>query len=264
MGKIWARPILEITVVLMAVMSVSVIRPFTEFYKQAAFSDAFQTFLSKSVSGTVTSLMLPLIVMCAVLLSLSFARDYESGLMQSILSTPVSRKSFFVVKFFAVVLPLTLLSWFFTTFFVGITFYSNPWLVLHFSFFALPVSFLSLMFCGSLGILVALIIKRVIPAVLTALLANFFLVFLTLIDIQYAYYTFGAWFADHLCLTPYNGSLVFLDKLLGIQPSVPFGLSEPLVSSISVGGFGVLTIFWACILVVPLFVYFCRRFEMCE
>jgi len=264
MGKVWDRPILEITVALMAVLSLASIQPVTtEIYCHSAFSIAFQSVVTMSVSTTVASLMLPWVIMCGVLMALSFARDYESGLMQSLLSVPVSRKLFFVIKFFAVVLPLVLLSWGFTTFFVGLSFYSSPWLALQFSFFVLPISFLSLMFCGGLGVLVALAVKRTIPAVLTSLLANYFIWYPTTIVTKRALID-GVSYAGYLCLTPHKGALVFLDRLLDIVPMVPSEIADALEYTLSAGSFAVLLVFYACILVVPMFVYFCRRFEVCE
>ena len=271
MGKVWGRPILEITVALMAVITIFSVSPLTEIVRHSDFSAAFQSAITGSVSATVASLMLPWVIMCGVLMSLSFARDYEQGLMQSLLSVPVSRKSLFTVKFIAVILPLTLLSWGFTTFFVGLTFYSSPWLVLQLSFFALPVSFLSLMFCGGISVLIALTIKRTIPSVLTALLANFFFWFPTTMSTASSLWE-GASYANYLCLTPYKGALVFLDKLLGIVPrglnATPTNGSLPLADaleySLPAGSFAVLAVFYACVLVIPMFVYFCRRFEICE
>ncbi|MCL2135775.1 MAG: ABC transporter permease [Candidatus Bathyarchaeota archaeon] len=260
LDKVWARPILEITVAFMATMAIFMVQPFTEIVDHSKFSIVFQSALAGSVSSTVASLLLPLVIMCGVLMALSFARDYESGLMLSILSVPVSRKMFFAVKFFAVVLPLALLSWILTTFFVGLTFYSSPWLVLQLSFYALPVTFLSLMFCGGIGVLVALLVKRSIPAVLTSLLANFFFWFLTNID---TLSSGGDSYANYLCLTPYKGALVFLNKLLGLAPKA-ISMTDTLEVTLSAGAFGVLAVFWACVLVVPMFVYFCRRFEICE
>ncbi len=264
MGKVWGRPILEITVALMAVMTIVSVRPLSDIVLHSEFPAAFQSAITGSVGATVASLMLPWVIMCGVLMALSFARDYEQGLIQSLLSVPVSRKLFFTVKFVAVILPLTLLSWGFTTFFVGMTFYSSPWLVLQLSFFALPVSFLSLMFCGGLSVLIALTIKRTIPAVLTALLANLFFWFPTTISTSTALWE-GNSFANYLCLTPYKGALVFLDKLLGV---VPKGLTESMADALeytlSGSSFGVLLIFYACVLVIPMFVYFYRRFEICE
>jgi ABC-type transport system involved in multi-copper enzyme maturation permease subunit len=264
LGKVWARPILEITVALMSVMSIASIKPLTEIYGQSKFSVAFQSAVAESVSTTVASLLLPLVIMCAVLMSLSFARDYEQGMMQSLLSVPVSRKLLFTVKFVAVVLPLALLSWGFTLFFVGITFYSNPWLVLQFSFYALSVSFLSLMFCGGLGVLISLAIKRTLPSVLTALLTNFFFWFPTTINMEFALRE-GASYANYLCLTPYNGSLTFLNKLLNVGQVSSFSpIANSLQYTLSSGSFGGLVVFYACIVVVPMFVYFCRRFEIRE
>jgi ABC-type transport system involved in multi-copper enzyme maturation permease subunit len=239
LGKVWGRPILEITVALMAVMTVVSVSPLTDIVLHSEFPAAFQSAITGSVGDTVASLMLPWVIMCAVLMSLSFARDYESGLMQSLLSVPVSRKMFFTVKFAAVILPLALLSWGFTTFFVGMTFYSSPWLVLQLSFFALPVSLLSLMFCGGVSVLIALTIKRTIPSVLTALLANFFFWFPTTIYTPVALMN-GASYVNYLCLLPYNGSLAFLDKLLDIKGLT--SLVDSLEATLSVGHFGLF--FW--------------------
>jgi ABC-type transport system involved in multi-copper enzyme maturation permease subunit len=272
MGKVWGRPILEITVALMAVMTLVSVSPLTQIVRHSDFSAAFQSAITGSVGSTMSSLILPSVIMCAVLMSLSFARDYEQGMMQSLLSVPVSRKLLFAVKFISVVLPLALLSWGFTTFFVGLTFYSSPWLVLQLSFFALPVSLLSLTFCGGISVLVALTIKRTIPSVLTALLANFFFWFPTTISTSTALMN-GDSYANYLCLLPYNGSLVFLDKLLGIVPpigldAVPLGgsasLADALEYSLPASNFGLLAIFYALVLVIPMFVYFYRRFEICE
>ena len=82
----------------------------------------------------------------------------------------------------------------------------------------------------------------------------------------------GAEYANYLCLTPYKGALVFLDKLLGIAPigidMVPIGrsssLADALEYSLPAGSFAVLLVFYACVLVIPMFVYFSRRFEICE
>jgi ABC-type transport system involved in multi-copper enzyme maturation permease subunit len=263
MGKVWARPILEITVALMAVMATYLVQPITQVVSHSDFSVTLQSVVAENVVSVVSSLMLPLIVMCAVLMSLSFARDYESGLMQSILSEPVSRKMLFTVKFFAVVLPLALLTWIFTTFFVGLTFYSSPWIVLQFSLFTLPVAFLFLTLCGSIGVLVALTVKRTIPAVLTAFLVNFALWYPSTIKTGIAFIE-GASYANYLCLTPYKGALVFLEKLLGIVPKMLSDNGYALELSLNASDFGALQIVYVCILVIPLFVYFSRRFEICE
>jgi ABC-type transport system involved in multi-copper enzyme maturation permease subunit len=263
LGKVWARPILEITVALMALMATFLVQPLTKIVSHSNFSVTLQAVVTENVSSVVTSLMLPLVVMCAVLMSLSFARDYESGLMQSILSTPVSRRMLFTVKFFAVVLPLALLTWIFTTFFVGLTFYSSPWLVLQFSLFALPVAFLFLMLCGSIGVLVALVVKRTIPAVLTSFLLNFSIWYPSTIVTGIAFIE-GASYANYLCLTPYKGALVFLGKLLGTDPKILPDYSYALELSLNAVDFGALLIVYVCILVIPLFVYFSRRFEICD
>jgi len=262
-SKVWGKPILEITVALMAVMTLMSVQPIEEIVSHSEFLEVFRSAVMGSVSATVASLMLPWVIMCGVLMALSFARDYESGLMQSLLSMPVSRKLFFGVKFFAVVLPLVLLSWVFTTFFVGITFYSDFWLVLELSFYVLPVAFLSLMFCGGLGVLVALVVKRSIPAVLTSLLANFFIWYPANMN-TWLLLRDGVGYANYLCLTPHDGALVLLDRLLGVVPVGISGIEDALQYSLPTSSFAVLLVFYVCILVIPVFVYFSWRFEICE
>ncbi|MDR2707939.1 MAG: ABC transporter permease [Nitrososphaerota archaeon] len=232
MGKVWDRPILEITVALMSVLVLSSASPHFSFELSSQFSANFWYMLTGSVSLSVKALLLPLVVMCGVLVALSFARDYESGLMQSVLSLPVSRKMFFVAKFFAIILPLTLLSWGFTTFFVGLTFYPEFWLVLKASFFVLPVVFLVLMFCGGIGVLVSLMIKRTIPSVLAALLVNIFFWYPTSVDTVNTLRE-GVGYANYLCLTPYKGALVFLDRLTGYTPPRMMGVEDALEFSLS-------------------------------
>ncbi|NLE06139.1 MAG: ABC transporter permease subunit [Crenarchaeota archaeon] len=263
MEKVWSRPILEITIALMIIMAIMYTGPLTGIFPLLEFDAALNSALIGSVSSTANSLMFPCVIMCAVLMTLSFARDYEQGMMQSILSVPVSRGVYFVVKFFAVVLPLVLLSWGVTAFLVGLTFYSSPWLVLQSSFFVLPFSFLTLMFCGGISVLIALIIKRTIPSVLTAMLANFFLWFLTNLD-TYQLLEEGVSYANFLCLTPYKGALLFLDRSLGISSRYANRFPDALEFSLSGEWFGILMVFYAFVLVVPLFVYFSRRFEICE
>jgi hypothetical protein len=114
-------------------------------------------------------------------------------------------------------------------------------------------------------------IKRTIPAVLTALLANFFFWFPSTMSTASLLWE-GAGYANYLCLTPYKGALVFLDKLLGIVPigldSIPANgslrLADALEFSLPAGSFAVLLVFYALVLVIPMFVYFTRRFEICE
>ena len=246
----------------MALMSVSSIAPFTQIVQKTISAQVFQSMIAQSVSATVSSLMLPLIIMCAILTSLSFARDYEQGMMQSTLSLPVSRKLYFITKFAAVILPLTLLAWFFTTFFVIITFYSNALLALQLSFFALPVSFLFLMFCGSLGVLIALTIKRTIPTVLATMLTNFFLWFTASVNTSYAL-SVGGDFANYLALNPYKTSLIFLNKLLNFK-EMTASQTGTFESTLPVEFYGILAIVYAFILTIPIFIYFYRRFEICE
>ena len=119
------------------------------------------------------------------------------------------------------------------------------------------------MFRRGISVLIALMIKRTIPSVLAGMLTNFFFWFIASVNSNYAN-SLGEDFANYLCLTPYKGSLVFLDKLLGIENNVAPSFVNSLQNSLSVDSFGVLSVFYACVFVIPTCIYFCRRFEIRE
>jgi ABC-type transport system involved in multi-copper enzyme maturation permease subunit len=82
-------------------------------------------------------------------MALSFARDYEQGLMQTLLSSPVSRSSLFIIKFLAVIVPLVFLSWGFTTLIMVLNFYLDTaalFTILGVTAWILPFMLLALMF----------------------------------------------------------------------------------------------------------------------
>jgi ABC-type transport system involved in multi-copper enzyme maturation permease subunit len=252
--KVWSRPILELAVVLIALISVSAIPTLVQIDVQSESQSAFQLMVISGVSDIMTQQMLPLVILCAILMSLSFARDYEQGLMQAVLSLPISRTSLFILKFLAVILPLTFLSWGFILFFSILNYYSNLFLVIQFAMFALPITFLTLMFYGGIATLVSLVLKRTIPSALTAMLTGFFFWFITILNTE----AIGN-MADYLALTPYKAPLVLLDRAMGL--SYPAGTLE---NSLPLWTFAVLTLFYACIFVFPTYFYFSRRFEVRE
>ena len=252
--KVWSRPILELAVILIALISVSGIPTLVQISVQKESQFTFQSLVINGVSNILTLQMLPLIILCAILMSLSFARDYEQGLMQSLLSSPIPRSSLFAIKFLAVIVPLTLLSWGFLFFFTILNYYSNSFFVIQIAIFALPIFFLSLMFYGGIATLVSLIIKRTIPSVLTALLAGFFFWFITTLNTD----TIGR-IAEYLSLTPYKAPIVVLNRTIGLSYPV-----ETLENSLPLWIFIALTVIYACIFVFPTYFYFTRRFEVRE
>jgi ABC-type transport system involved in multi-copper enzyme maturation permease subunit len=254
MKKVWSRPILELTVVLIALISVSAIPTLVQIGVQSESQSAFQLLVISGVSEIMTLQMLPLVIICTILMALSFARDYEQGLMQAVLSLPISRSSLFTLKFLAVIIPLTVLSWGLTLFFSILNYYLNLSLVIQFALFALPITFLSLMFYGGIATLVSLVLKRTIPAALTSMLAGFFFWFITILNTK----AIGN-IAEYLALTPYKAPLVLLDRAIGL--SYPAGTLE---NNLPLWTFAILTLFYACIFVFPTYVYFSRRFEVRE
>ena len=254
MKKVWNRPILELTIVLLGLISVSSIQTLTQISVSTEATVAFQSLVVNGVSGIITQQMLPLIILCSILMSLSFARDYEQGLMQTLLSSPVSRASFFIAKFIAVILPLACLAWGFVVFFIALNYYSNIFLVLQFTAMAFPFILLSLFFFGSIAALVSLAIKRTIPSALTCMLIGLFFWFITTLT----YDTIGT-IANYLVLTPYKAPLITLDRLIGINYS-----AETVAGSLPAWNFAFLTLLYACIILFPTYLYFTRRFEIRE
>lgn len=254
MKKVWSRPILELAVILIAIISFSAISTLVWVGAQSQSQLEFQTLVVNGISAILNRQMQPLIILCSILMALSFARDYEQGLLQSMLSLPISRSSLFATKFLAVIIPLTFLSWGFIILFSMLNYYSNPVLVIQFSIIALPIAFLSLLFYGGLATLISLILKRTIPSALTAMLAGFFFWFITTLNTQ----TIGNT-AGFLSLTPFKAPLVLLDRTIGVQ-----GLPGSLESSLPIWIFVTLTTIYAIILVFPSFIYFVRRFEVRE
>lgn len=254
MKKVWSRPILELSVILIALMSVSAIQTLNIIIIPSEAQSIFQSMVNNGVSNIMDLQMLPLIIVCSILISLSFARDYEQGLMQSLLSSPISRAKLYTIKLVAVLLPLTFLSWGFVFLFSALNYYSDFFVVIQSNLFVLPITFLSLMFYGGIATFVSLVIKRTIPSALTAMLAGFFFWFITTLNTD----SIGS-IADYLVLTPYKAPLVLLGRINGL--SYPVGTIE---NSLPLWNLAFLVFFYAVIFVFPTFLYFTRRFEVRE
>jgi ABC-type transport system involved in multi-copper enzyme maturation permease subunit len=211
----------------------------------------------EALSKNMSAQLLPLTLFCGILMSLSFARDYEQGLMQTLLSSPISRSAIFIIKFMAIIVPLTLISWGLILFATTINFYSNLTAlitILQIAVLALPMIFLALMFYGGIATLISLTIRRTIPSALTAMLAGFFVWYITTLKSD----MIGA-FADYLCLTPYKAPQVALGRTLGLT------YPPDTIESILPGwGFIVLTMIYALVFFIPMYLHFTRRFEIRE
>ena len=123
--KAWGFPILELAVGFVALVSIPTIKPLLDVALPSGFQSSFNLLVTEALFSNITSQMLPLTILCGILVSLSFARDYEQGLMQTLLSSPVSRSSIFIIKFLAVIIPLTLTSWVVTLLLLVLNFYSD-------------------------------------------------------------------------------------------------------------------------------------------
>lgn len=256
--KAWSFPILEFAVGFVALVAINRVPALLDAALQSDFQSFFNSWVADSLSSNITSQMLPLVILCGILVSLSFARDYEQGLMQTLLSSPVSRSSVFIIKFLAVVIPLTLISWVVTLLILVLNFYSDAatmFTVIQFTAVALPITLLALTFYAGLATLIALTIKRTIPSVLTSLLLGFSAWFITELNTE----AIGG-LANYLALTPYRAPLVSLGRILGLT----YSPAEALENVLPAWNFIGLTVFYALVFVIPMYLYFIRRFEVRE
>ena len=255
--KVWSRPIFELAVGLVFLISLNSVPTLVEIMPLAEFQSTFNSMIVDALSDNMGSQMLPLVLLCGILVSLSFARDYEQGLMQTLMSLPISRASIFIVKFVAVVVPLTVLSWGVTVLVILLNFHSNvtaTLMTIQLTAWALPITLLAVTFYAGLAAMISLAVRRTIPSALTTMLTGFFVWFITTLQTD----TIGD-LANYLVFTPYKAPIVALGRVLGIiYPET--GLENALPA----WGFLALIVFYALMFLVPTYLYFTQRFEVRE
>jgi ABC-type transport system involved in multi-copper enzyme maturation permease subunit len=257
MRKVWGRPIFELAVALVFFISLNSVQTLFEITTFSRIQFDLSRLVVFSLIRITSAQMLPLVLLCGILVSLSFARDYEQGQMQTLLSLPVSRTAIFAVKFVAVVLPLTLLSWVLTLF-VLLMNYCSPAansIVVQSAAWALPVTFLGVMFYAGLAAMIALALKKTIASVLTTVLAGFFVWFISTLTPE----MLGP-VADYLVFTPYKAPIMTLERVFGVSLMHELGLEE----TVPTWGFFLLLVFYAVVFLVPTYIYFTRKFEVKE
>jgi len=254
--KVWSRPIFELTLGLVFLISLNSTSTLFEIATQSDLQSKFSTLVAESFVNIMSFQMLPLVLFCGLIVSLSFARDYEQGQMQTLLSLPVSRASLFAVKFAAVVIPLALVSWGVTVFVVLLNFSTaaNNLVVIQSAAWALPITFLAVMFYAGLAVVISLALKRTIPSVLTTLITGFFVSFVTTLRVE----VIGD-IANYLVFTPYKAPTVALGRVLGMKYP-----EAGLENALPAWGFLVLIVFYALVFLVPAYLYFTRKFEVKE
>jgi ABC-type transport system involved in multi-copper enzyme maturation permease subunit len=254
--RVWGRPILELALGFIVLISITTTPPLFKIVTQTELQTTLNNLVTTVLYDNLTAQMLPLGLFCGILLALSFARDYEQGLMQTLLSSPVSRSALFIVKFVAVVVPLTLLSWGVTVLVIYLNYYSGltVFAILQFALMALPILFLASMFYGGLAVLIALVIKRTIPSAVTAMIIGFLAYYVTTLKVN----TIGN-FANYLVLTPFKVPLVSVGKVFGLT-----FVDRTLESTLPTWTFLALSLVYALMFLIPMYLYFTRRFELRE
>jgi ABC-type transport system involved in multi-copper enzyme maturation permease subunit len=261
--RVWGFPVLELASGFLAFLAVTMIYTLQEISIQSQAQDTFNRIVVNAVYNTMSAQFLPIGLFCGILVALSFARDYEQGLMQTLLSSPLSRSTVFIVKFVAVTVPLTLLTWGITMFMVTLNYslgVATVSLLLEVAAASLLTTFLAVFFFGGLATFVALTVKRTIPTTLATMMLGFLLYFVTSLRSE----TIGS-LANYTAVTPFKASLLGLGKLLGADTSMAVSLAEgTLETSVPTVGFLAIVLLYGLALVVPMYLYFTRRFEVRE
>ncbi len=261
--RVWGFPVLELAVGFLAFIAVTTIYTLQEITIPSAAQATFNGLVVNAVYDTMSAQLLPIGLFCGILVALSFAKDYEQGLMQTLLSSPLSRSTVFIAKFFAVTVPLTLLTWGVTMFMVAINYSlggATVTLLLQAATAILLTTFLSVFFFGGLATLIALTVKRTIPTALVTMMLGFLMYFVTTLRTE----TIGS-LANYIAVTPFKASLLGLGKLLGADSARVVGLAEnTLETSVPAIGFLAIALVYVLALLVPMYLYFTRRFEVRE
>jgi ABC-type transport system involved in multi-copper enzyme maturation permease subunit len=255
--RVWGFPVLELAVGFLAFIAVTTIYTLQEITIQSEAQATFNGLVVDAVYNTMSAQLLPIGLFCGILVALSFAKDYEQGLMQTLLSSPLSRSTVFIAKFVAVTVPLALLTWGITMFMLALNFSlggATVSLLFQVAAASLLTMFLTVFFFGGLATLIALTVKRTIPTALVTMIIGFLMYFVTTLRAE----TIGS-LANYIAVTPFKASLVGLGKLLGV------GFAEnTLESSVPAIGFLAIALVYVLALVTPMYLYFTRRFEVRE
>jgi ABC-type transport system involved in multi-copper enzyme maturation permease subunit len=259
--RVWGFPVLELAVGFLAFIAVTTVYTLHEIVNQSKAQAAFNGVVVDAVYGTMSAQLLPIGLFCGILVALSFAKDYEQGLMQALLSSPLSRSTVFIVKFVAVTVPLTLLTWGITMFMITLNYSlggATVSLLLQVAAATLLTTFLVVFFFGGLATLIALTVKRTIPTALVTMMLGFLMFFVTTLRAE----TIGS-LANYIAVTPFKASLLGLGKLLGADSARVVGLAEnTLETSVSAIGFLAIVLVYVLALLVPMYLYYTRRFEV--
>ena len=255
--KVWTRPIFELALVLVFFLAVGNSSTLFEITTQSRLQSTMILVVSNFLVTNFTYQLLPLALFSGLLVSLSFAQDYEQGLIQTLFSLPVSRPSIFIVKFVAIVVPLTLLSWGSTFVIMFINFQSTEALstmLFQLTAYVLPITFLTIMVYAGLGAIVSLIVKRTTKAAFISILMGLFLSFISQLEER----TIGA-LAKYMVFTPFKAPTVTLSRLVGMRYA-----EDAIEKSLPAWGFFVLILFYALVFLVPAYLYFTKKFEVEE
>lgn len=213
-GKSWRRPILELAVVLVAVIAVGAAE--NKVFIRKLDNPNVDLFEEMANTAVVSFSWLELLtgVICSILTALSFARDYDQGLIQTLPSLHISRERLFLTKLIAIVVPLTVISWGYTAFSLGLNYYFAPAGLLKIILLELFMSYVTLVLYFGIASTVFLTIRRRVPS---AIASSIIVIVLFILS-----------FKEYVWYSPYQAPMTFLAKIFNITYlNVPLDPNQP-------------------------------------
>lgn len=220
LGKSWRRPTLELTIALLALIGAGTITD--DVYLSSLDRLDKELFRRISYTTVVSFQQLELLMglLCSILASLSFARDYEQGLLQTLMSLPISRTRLFLAKLLAIVVPLTVVSWVYIGFFLGLNYYFVPITLLKVLLPILFTIFVTLVFYFGIASIISIKIKKTLPSVITSSMIVMALFILQLSS--------PASLEGYITYTPYLAPIMYLARTFNLRYlNVPIDVHQP-------------------------------------
>lgn len=207
--RVWSRPVLELTLVLVFLLSMSAIQPLISIIPPDRLETEVFSIAADSITLYAETLTLFLSIICAILAALSFAKDYEQGLLQTLLSLPLSRSLIFASKLIAITAPITLLAWATMALSLYLNFYFLPNALIKAILPALPIFFVISLLSYSIATLISLATKRILPSILASSAMVLVLFFVSNPPVG-TYGTFG-----YIPYTPLKAPVMTLMRVFG-------------------------------------------------
>ena len=218
---------------------------------------AIQEMITARTISVFHSALTFMIVICSAVSAISFARDYEKGLLQTLFSLPLSRTEIFLSKMLSIVLVSSIIVSISLTITLILDFYFAVSYLLKPILIGFLMAFAPLFFYFSLSAFIALIIRKTVASTVISIVLSYMLQALppALSDINY--------------YMPDKIPIFMLCKLLGYRstPSFHSGYGLPstlLANAPSIELLLILLVIYSIGMMTVTYTYFIKKMELAE